>query len=65
MGFARKNLISLQDTPYYWWKRAPAFLTTWMWGMQVLQELSPATISAIHGGHTASLVAFGVHGCGA
>jgi hypothetical protein len=24
---------------------------TWMWGMRVLQELSPATISAIHGGH--------------
>jgi hypothetical protein len=23
--YARKTLISLSDTPYYWWKLAPAF----------------------------------------
>lgn len=25
MSYARKTLVSLNDTPYYWWKRAPAF----------------------------------------
>jgi len=27
MTYARKTLVSLNDTPYYWLKRAPAFLT--------------------------------------
>jgi hypothetical protein len=35
-----------------------------MWGMQVLQEHSPATMSAIHGGHTWSLAAFAALGFG-
>jgi hypothetical protein len=26
MGYARKNLISLQDTSYHWLKHAPAFV---------------------------------------
>ena len=25
MTYARKTLVSLNDTPYYWLKRAPAF----------------------------------------
>ena len=27
MTYARKTLVSLNDTPYYWWKLAPALLT--------------------------------------
>ena len=49
MTYARKTLVSLNDTPYYWWQLAPAF----------------ATISTIHGGHTSSRVAFAASGCGA
>jgi hypothetical protein len=48
MTCARKSLVCLNDTPYYWWKTCSC----------------ASTISAIHGGHTSLLAVSAAHGCG-